>query len=56
MRQKLYFWQNSLCSENKFTQKDKIFYTDNIRASVTNSMSGWGTNSWENWVVLCMED
>ena len=39
MRQKHNFWQNSVCSENKFTPKDKIFYTDNIRASVTNSMS-----------------
>ena len=32
---KHYFQQNTVRSEKKFTQK-KIFYMDNIRASVTN--------------------
>ena len=40
LQQKHYFWQNSVCSKNKFTTKDKIFYTYNIRASVTNCKSG----------------
>ena len=38
MRQKHYFWQTTKCSEQKFTPL-KIFYTDDIRASVTNCMS-----------------
>ena len=35
----LFFWAKSICSGQKSTPKDKIFYTDNVRASVTNSMS-----------------
>ena len=34
------FLQNIVWSEQKFTPKDKICYTDTIRVSVTNSMSG----------------
>ena len=36
---KHYFQQKSSCSEQKFTPKDQIFYTDNNYASVINSMS-----------------
>ena len=39
MRQNHNFRQNTVCSEQTFTPPKKIFYTDNIRASVTNRMS-----------------
>ena len=38
-KKKLYFWQNIVRSEKKIIPKNNIFYKDNIRVSVTNSMS-----------------